>query len=74
MPFTLEQKTRFVTTSFKCPNCKFKYKESFYKKKLEKSKYCHCYKVCMNCKKKIGISVDFFGDVHVWMKKDEPKS
>ena len=70
MPFT---KARFGTTSFKCPNCKFKYKESFYIKKLQKIKHCHCYKVCMNCKHKIGIMYDILGDVEVWMKKDEPK-
>ena len=59
--------------SFKCPNCKFKYKESFYFKKLDKSQVGLIYKVCMNCKHKIGITTNYMGGLEVWMKKDEKK-
>jgi len=61
----------FVTSNFKCPCCKRIYKEAFYAKQLKKSNKYFIYKFCRYSKKKMGISINYMGNVVVWLKEKE---
>lgn len=58
-------------TDFKCPNCDHQYSAGFYLDQLEKNNEGQIYKVCRYCRKKIGITTDYMGNVAVWMKADD---
>ena len=58
---------------FKCPRCNYHYTEENYSKQLNNSKHLLIYKTCKECKSKMGITIDFKGDVRVWLKENEPK-
>lgn len=56
---------------FTCPECGHSYGEQDWYKKLDKAPTAHIYIICKGCKKKIGVSTDFKGDVQIWMKHTE---
>ena len=61
----------FSYSFFKCPSCKHEHLENDYIKKLEKSKNYLTYINCKGCKKKLGVTVNYMGDVVVWLKSEE---
>ncbi len=58
---------------FKCPACSCDHNGKDWEHKLEKSKKTYCFINCKGCKRKLGVSLDYRGDVVVWevKKKDE---
>lgn len=60
-------------SDFQCPKCGHGYNEEDYYNRLVKSKRYYIYKTCKTCSTKMGISVDYRGDVQVWLKEDESK-
>ena len=74
MSQTIELNNGFITlsdTNFKCPRCQFEHGDKDYYKRLYNSKRGFIYKSCNGCKIKLGISVDYKGDVVVWLKDEE---
>jgi hypothetical protein len=58
-------------TDFKCPKCECLHTEDDYYKQLDKSKHGLIYKKCKGCGTKLGITSDFKGDIHAWLKEEE---
>jgi len=63
----------FSNTDFQCPSCKHEHIEDDYIKKLEKSQHYLVYINCKGCKKKLGLTINYMGDVVVWLKSEEKK-
>ena len=59
---------KFAKTDFNCPHCGKEYTEKDYKRQLEKAKQGFTYKTCKFCETKIGIAIDYRGDVAIWIK------
>ena len=57
---------RFAKTDFNCPNCGKEYTERDYKRQLEKAKQGYTHKNC-KCGYKIGVAIDYRGDVAIWI-------
>ena len=62
----------FSSTDFDCPNCGHSYTEEFYEKQIKERLYT--YKICLSCRVKIGIAIDYKSDVNVWLKKYENRA
>ena len=61
-------------TDFNCPNCGHKYTEKDYGKQLYNNADYLIYKVCLGCRCKIGIVLNYKNDIQVWLKKYENRS
>lgn len=61
---------RMNGVDFKCPKCGHKHVESDYEKRLEKSEKMYIYINCENkkCGVKIGVAINYKGDVVTWLK------
>jgi hypothetical protein len=58
---------------FDCPACTCHHTGKDYEDRLFKSKRGLIYKKCKGCKTKLGITTDYKGDVHVWVKNNDSK-
>lgn len=71
---TVRIKDGFLTiadTDAFCPNCKNKIQ--YRKKDLTDYDDTYVYKICKGCRKKVGISTDYMGDIVTWLKTEERK-
>ncbi len=60
-------------TDFNCPICQCLHTEEDYDKAMKRSSSGSIYKNCKGCKRKIGVAIDFKGDIHVWEPEDKTK-
>ena len=62
------------STDFNCPNCGYKYIEKDYAKQLYNSPDYYIYKICLGCRWKIGIVLNYKNNIQVWLKKYENRA